>query len=51
LKQRQGAAKIAELTTDGITAEYYGFDVTNEEKEVTANITKIGEKYRKVMFL
>lgn len=47
IEAEAGAAKIAELTADGITAEYYGFDVTNEE-EVTANITKIGEKYGKI---
>ncbi len=42
-----GAKRIEELTAEGITAEYYGFDVTKEE-EVTANITKIGEKYGKI---
>lgn len=47
IEAEAGAAKIAELTADGIKAEYYGFDVTNEE-EVTANITKIGEKYGKI---
>lgn len=47
IEEEAGAAKIAELTADGIKAEYYGFDVTNEE-EVTANITKIGEKYGKI---
>ena len=47
IEAEAGAAKIAELTADGITAEYYGFDVTNEE-EVTVNITKIGEKYGKI---
>ncbi|MBU2060699.1 MAG: SDR family oxidoreductase [Bacteroidetes bacterium] len=47
IEAEAGAAKIAELTADGIKAEYYGFDVTNEE-EVTANITTIGEKYGKI---
>lgn len=42
-----GAEKVAELTADGIQAEYYGFDVTNDEA-VTANITKIGEKYGRI---
>lgn len=42
-----GAEKVAELTAAGIKAEYYGFDMTNDE-EVTANITKIGEKYGKI---
>ena len=42
-----GAKRVKELTTAGITTEYYGFDVTNEEA-VTSNITKIGEKYGKI---
>lgn len=42
-----GAEKVAELTAAGIKAEYYGFDMTNDE-EVTANITKIGEKYGRI---
>ncbi|RTY91247.1 SDR family oxidoreductase [Flavobacterium sp. GSN2] len=42
-----GAEKVAELTADGVTAEYYGFDVTNDE-EVTSNITRIGEKYGRI---
>lgn len=42
-----GAKRIKELTAEGITAEYYGFDVTKED-EVTANINKIGKKYRKI---
>ena len=42
-----GAKRIKELTAEGITAEYYGFDVTKEE-EVTANINKIGKKYGKI---
>lgn len=42
-----GADQVAELLADGITAEYYGFDVTNEE-EVNANIKMIGEKYGKI---
>lgn len=37
-----GAKKVAELTAEGITAEYYGFDMTNADA-VTENITKIGE--------
>lgn len=43
----EGAAKVAEFVADGITAEYYGFDVTDEEA-VTKNITAIGEKYGKI---
>ncbi len=42
-----GAKRIKELTSEGITAEYYGFDVT-KEVEVTANINKIGKKYGKI---
>lgn len=42
-----GAAKVEELTTAGLDAEYYGFDITKEE-DVTANINKIGEKYGKI---
>ncbi|WP_405412921.1 SDR family NAD(P)-dependent oxidoreductase [Maribacter sp. Asnod1-A12] len=42
-----GAQRIKELTAEGITAEYLGFDVTNEEA-VTKNIKAIGEKYGKI---
>ncbi|MDA9361010.1 SDR family oxidoreductase [Flavobacteriaceae bacterium] len=42
-----GAERVKELAAAGITSEYYGFDVTNEE-QVTANIEKIGEKYGKI---
>ena len=42
-----GAERVEELTALGITAEYYGFDVTNEEA-VTSNITAIGEKYGRI---
>lgn len=42
-----GAERVAELTAAGITAEYYGFDMTNDE-DVTANFNKIGEKYGKI---
>jgi NAD(P)-dependent dehydrogenase (short-subunit alcohol dehydrogenase family) len=47
IEDEAGAERVAELTAAGITAEYYGFDVTKEE-EVTANITAIGEKYGKI---
>lgn len=43
----EGAERVAELSELGITAEYYGFDVTKEEA-VTENIVKIGEKYGKI---
>ena len=42
-----GADRVKELAAAGITSEYYGFDVTNDE-QVTANIQKIGEKYGKI---
>ncbi|MFV9552423.1 SDR family NAD(P)-dependent oxidoreductase [Algibacter sp. PT7-4] len=45
-----GAKRVTELTAEGISAEYYGFDVTNEEA-VTSNINTIGEKYGKIDLL
>ena len=42
-----GKKRVEELTQKGITAEYYGFDVTKEE-EVTANIVAIGKKYGRI---
>ena len=42
-----GAEKVALLISEGITAEYYGFDVTNEEA-VNQNVKQIGEKYGKI---
>ncbi len=47
IEHEEGAKRVAELTADGITAEYYGFDVTKEDA-VTENITKIGEKYGRI---
>ena len=47
IEDEAGAQRVAELTAEGITAEYYGFDVTNEEA-VTSNITAIGNKYGKI---
>ncbi len=47
IEDDKGAQKVKELTEAGITAEYYGFDVTNEEA-VTSNINAIGEKYGKI---
>lgn len=47
IEDEAGAQRVAELAAEGITAEYYGFDVTKEE-EVTSNITAIGEKYGKI---
>ncbi|MEJ6624979.1 MAG: SDR family NAD(P)-dependent oxidoreductase [Flavobacteriaceae bacterium] len=47
IEDEAGAERVAELTAEGITAEYYGFDVTNEEA-VNSNINAIGEKYGKI---
>ena len=50
IEHEAGASRVEELTAEGITSEYYGFDVTKEE-EVTPNITAIGEKYGKIDIL
>lgn len=42
-----GAEKVKELTSEGITAEYMGFDVT-DENAVNSSINAIGEKYGKI---
>ena len=42
-----GAERVKELISEGITAEYYGFDVTSEEA-VNANIKAIGDKYGRI---
>jgi len=42
-----GAKRVEELTTQGIDAEYRGFDVTSEEA-VSSNIKAIGDKYGKI---
>ena len=47
IEDEAGIKRVGELTSEGITSEYYGFDVTNEEA-VNSNIRKIGEKYGKV---
>lgn len=47
IEDEKGAQRVKELTAEGISAEYYGFDVTKEEA-VTSNIVKIGEKYGKI---
>lgn len=47
IQDAEGVKRIQELTSEGITAEYYGFDVTNED-EVNLNINKIGNKYGKI---
>jgi NAD(P)-dependent dehydrogenase (short-subunit alcohol dehydrogenase family) len=47
IDDKAGAERLAELTKIGIAAEYYGFDVT-DENAVTSNINTIGEKYGKI---
>lgn len=47
IEDEVGAERIKQLAAEGITAEYCGFDVTNEQ-QVTDNITKIGEKFGKI---
>lgn len=47
IEDAEGAKRVEQLTAEGITAEYYGFDVTDEEA-VTSNIQAIGEKYGKI---
>ena len=47
IKHDEGATRVAELTAEGITAEYYGFDVTKEDA-VTENIKAIGDKYGRI---
>jgi NAD(P)-dependent dehydrogenase (short-subunit alcohol dehydrogenase family) len=47
IEEQVGAERLEELKNEGITAEYYGFDVT-DENQVTSNIKKIGEKYGRI---
>ena len=42
--------RVAELNAAGITAEYYGFDVT-DENAVNQNIDQIGQKHGKIDIL
>ena len=50
IEDDMGVKRVEELTAEGITAEYYGFDVTKEEA-VTSNINAIGEKYGRIDLL
>ena len=50
IEDDKGAERVAELKAEGITAEYFGFDVTDEEA-VNTNIKAIGEKYGKINVL
>ena len=47
IDEESGAKRVEELTAQGITAEYYNFDVTKEDL-VASNIKNIGEKYGKI---
>jgi len=47
IKHDEGAQRVKELTAEGITAEYFGFDVTKEDA-VTENIKAIGDKYGRI---
>lgn len=47
IEDEAGAERVKALSEEGITAEYYGFDVTNEEA-VNSNFKAIGEKYGKI---
>ena len=47
IEDTEGEKKASELTSLGITAEYVGFDVTDEEA-VNQNIKVLGEKYAKI---
>ena len=47
IEDDKGAERVKELAAEGITSEYYGFDVTNE-KDVSSAIQKIGKKYGKI---
>ncbi len=47
LDEAKGAERLKEVQAMGITAEFYGFDVTKEEL-VDKNIKAIGDKYGKI---
>lgn len=47
IEDEAGAQRVDELTEEGFSAEYYGFDVTDEQA-VTSNINEIGKKYGKI---
>ena len=50
IEDDKGQERVAELNAAGITAEYYGFDVT-DENAVNENIIKIGHKHGKIDIL
>ena len=47
IEDEAGAERVKELTAEGISAEYFGFDVT-DEAAVNSNIKTIGDKYGKI---
>lgn len=47
IEDEVGAQKVEELSVEGISAEYFGFDVTDEDA-VNASIKAIGDKYGKI---
>ena len=47
IENDKGEQRVADLHAEGISAEYFGFDVT-KEVEVTENITNIGERFGKI---
>ena len=47
IEDEKGAERVKELSELGIEAQYYGFDVTNDEA-VDKNVKAIGEKYGKI---
>ena len=47
IQDEKGVSRVEELITEGINAEYYGFDVTKEDA-VSSNIQAIGEKYGRI---
>ena len=47
IEDKAGEQRVKELEKEGITAEYHGFDVTDEHA-VTSSITSIGEKYGRI---
>ena len=47
IQDDEGAKRVAELSAEGITAEYFGFDVTSEDA-VSSSIAAIGNKYGKI---
>ena len=47
IEDEVGAEKVAQLQAEGVQAEYFGFDVTNEDA-VNSSIQAIGDKYGKI---